>query len=186
MADIQQRFFEAAHDILAAEGYGGLKQAAVCARLEVTTGAFYHSFTSWDAFVEAFLDDWHQQRTTVHAAFARSQADPIQQLRALSRAGITLRHKSEGAIRVWAGVDPRVASVQRAVDRERFGVLRDALQRLLGDRKEAARYAAWGMNILTGYEQTPYLQSPADLRWQFGRLLELATMRTSKGLRPGV
>jgi len=52
------------------------------------------------------------------------------------------------------------------------------MQRLLGDRKEAARYAAWGMNILTGFEQMPYLQSTADLRWQFRKLLELATAGT--------
>lgn len=180
MADIRQRFFEAAHDVLAADGYGGLKQAAVCARLGVTTGAFYHAFKGWDAFVEALLDDWHQERTTVHAEFARAQADPTTQLRALSHAGVTLRHKSEGAIRVWAGVDSRVARVQRAVDRERFGVLRDAMQRLLGDRREAARFAAWGMNILTGFEQMPYLQSTADLRWQFGQLLELATARAEQ------
>ena len=177
--DLHRRFFEAAHDILASEGYGGLKQAAVCEKLNVTTGAFYHAFRSWDAFTEAMLADWHQERTTVHAQFARAQEDPITQLRSLSEAGVTLRHRSEGAIRVWAGVDARVAQVQRAVDEERFGVLRDSFQRLLGNRKEAGRFAAWGMNILTGFEQMPYLQTTADLRWQFRQLLELARVGAS-------
>jgi len=174
-SDLHRRFFDAAHDILAAEGYGALKQAAVCARVKVTTGAFYHAFRNWDAFTDALLKDWHQERTTLHAQFARAQSDPIKQLRSLSEAGVTLRHKSEGAIRVWAGIDPRVASVQRAVDEERYAVLRDAFFRLLGARREAARFAAWGMNILTGFEQMPYLQATADLRWQFRKLLELAS-----------
>ncbi|HSV40456.1 MAG TPA: hypothetical protein VLI04_16965 [Nocardioidaceae bacterium] len=176
-SDLHRRFFDAAHDILASEGYGGLKQAAVCAKLDLTTGAFYHAFRNWDAFTEALLNDWHQERTTVHAQFARAQNDPIVQLRSLSEAGVTLRHKSEGAIRVWAGVDPRVGTLQRAVDEERYAVLRDAFYRLLGDRTEAARFAAWGMNILTGFEQMPYLQTTADLRWQFRMLLELAASR---------
>jgi AcrR family transcriptional regulator len=178
-SDLRRRFFDAAHEILASDGYGALKQSAVCQRLGVTTGAFYHAFRNWEAFTEALLTDWHQERTTVHAQFARAQDDPIKQLRSLSEAGVTLRHKSEGAIRVWAGVDPRVAEVQRAVDEERYGVLRDAFYRLLDDRKEAARFAAWGMNILTGFEQMPYLQTTADLRWQFRMLLELACARAT-------
>jgi len=172
--DLRSRFYDAAHEILSSEGYSGLKQAAVCARLGVTTGAFYHAFRNWDMFTDALLADWHRERTTVHAQFARAESDPIKQLRSLSEAGVTLRHKSEGAIRVWAGVDPRVAEVQRAVDQERYDVLREAFHRLLRDRKEAERFAAWGMNILTGFEAMPYLQSDADLRWQFRQLLELA------------
>jgi len=178
-SELRRRFFDAAHEILATEGYGSLKQAAVCRRIGVTTGAFYHSFRSWEGFTDALLDDWHRERTTVHAQFARAQQDPLHQLRALAEAGATLRHKSEGAIRVWAGVDARVATVQRAVDEERFAVLTEAMTRVVGDRREARRLAALGMNILTGYEQMPYLQTEADLRWQFRQLLVLATKATS-------
>lgn len=176
---LRRRFFNAAHDLLATEGYGALKQAAVCRRVGVTTGAFYHSFKNWDDFTAALLDDWHRERTTVHAQFARAQAEPLRQLRALAEAGVLLRHKSEGAIRVWAGVDPRVAVVQQAVDDERFAVLTEAMTRVVADRREARRLAALGMNILAGFEQMPYLQTTADLRWQFRQLLELATSRAS-------
>lgn len=172
------RFFDAAHDVLATEGYGALKQAAVCARVGVTTGAFYHSFHSWDDFTEALLANWREERTTAYAEHARSETDAIAQLRALSVAGVGLRHRSEGAIRIWAGVDERVAAAQRAVDEERFAVLCDGFLRLLGNRREAARYAAWGMNVLVGFEQMPYLQSTADLRWQFRQLLDLARARS--------
>ena len=172
---LRRRFFDAAHDLLATEGFGALKQSAVCKRVGVTTGAFYHSFKNWDDFTTALLEDWHRERTTVHVHFARAQAEPLRQLRALAEAGVTLRHKSEGAIRVWAGIDPRVAAVQRAVDDERFAVLTEAMARVVTDRREARRLAALGMNILAGFEQMPHLQTSADLRWQFRQLLELAT-----------
>ncbi|MDT5106509.1 MAG: hypothetical protein QOI25_4022 [Mycobacterium sp.] len=42
----RQSYFDAGLDVLSDLGYGGLKLAEVCNRLGVTTGSFYHYFTS--------------------------------------------------------------------------------------------------------------------------------------------
>ena len=44
-------------------GYGGLKLAEVCHRLGVTTGSFYHYFSSWPAYTRELVAHWVQERT---------------------------------------------------------------------------------------------------------------------------
>jgi AcrR family transcriptional regulator len=124
--DLKERFFEAAQEILATDGYGGLKLAAVCKSLRVTTGAFYHAFGSWNEFTGEFLDNWRRERTTLLIELARAAGDPVVQLEMLRQATVELRHGGEAAIRVWAAVDPTVAGVQMQVDQERCGAGRYA------------------------------------------------------------
>ena len=45
-----ESYFETGLDVLSDLGYGGLELAEVCQRLGVTTGSFYHYFTSWSAY----------------------------------------------------------------------------------------------------------------------------------------
>lgn len=175
-ADHSKRFFDAAYDILSTEGYGALKQAAVCQRLGVTTGAFYHSFKNWQEFTEALLDDWLRERTQLIAEVARQLEDPVNQLETLREAAVSLRHRSEAAIRIWAGTDPRVAEVQLAADEGRFEVVLEVMRKLVGD-EDAARFAWWGLNVLVGYEQVSYRQTPDDLRWQLDQVLQAAADR---------
>lgn len=171
--DPGKRFFDAAHEILSTEGYGALKQAAVCKRLGVTTGAFYHTFSSWQEFTDALLDDWLRERTQTIVEVARRLDDPINQLDILREAAVGLRHGSEAAIRIWAGTNPQVAAVQLAVDEGRFEVVHEVMAKLVGP-EDAARYAWWGVNVLVGYEQVSYRQTPEDLRWQLEQVLQAA------------
>jgi len=171
--DLKERFFDAAQEILATDGYGGLKLAAVCKRLKVTTGAFYHAFGSWNEFTSEFLFNWRRERTTLIAELARSADDPAGQLEALLGATLELRHGSEAAIRVWSAVDPEVGAVQRQVDSERYEVVLEAMTKLAG-KKDAARFANWGLNVLVGFEMSTNEQSPADLEWELRRVLEAA------------
>jgi len=110
VSDSRERFFDAGQEILATEGYGSLKLAAVCQALDVTTGAFYHSFTNWSDFTSELLENWRRERTTLIAEVARSAGDPVKQLQSLLAATLELRHGSEAAIRIWAAVDPAVAA----------------------------------------------------------------------------
>ncbi|MFL6108962.1 MAG: TetR/AcrR family transcriptional regulator [Marmoricola sp.] len=174
--DLKERFFDAAQEILATDGYGGLKLAAVCKRLKVTTGAFYHAFGSWNEFTSEFLHNWRRQRTTLLVELARGAGDPVGQLESLRRATIELRHASEAAIRVWAAVDPAVAVIQEQVDQERYEVVLEAMQKLVG-KKEATAYADWGLNVLIGYELSTGAQTPADLEWQLTQVLSAALAR---------
>lgn len=166
-------FYEAAQDILSTDGYGALKLAAVCRRLQVTTGAFYHSFGSWQEFTDALLAHWRNERTTLMIEVIRRQSDPVTQLQVLAGAGSDLQHRAEAAIRVWAGVDPRVGEVQRQVDEERYGIVLEAMTALVG-AEHADRFTKWGMSTLVGYEQLSDHYAREDLFWSLQQILEVA------------
>ena len=51
-------------DVLAELGFGGLKLAELCARLGVTTGSFYHYFSSWSSYTRELVEHWRQASTT--------------------------------------------------------------------------------------------------------------------------
>jgi AcrR family transcriptional regulator len=172
-SDLRGRYFGAAHDILANEGYGALKLAELCDRVGVTTGAFYHVFASWQVFTSAFLEDWLRERTKLTAELTLRLSDPVDQMETLLEAALGLRHRSEGAIRVWSGVDPAVAKVQAAVDRGRYALVLEVMKHAVGGRI-ASRYARWGVNVLVGYEQATHPQTVKDLRWQFEKILQSA------------
>lgn len=171
--DLKDRFFDAAQEILATDGYGGLKLAAVCKRLKVTTGAFYHAFGSWNEFTSEYLRNWRRERTTLLAELSRGANDPAEQLERLLAATLDFEHQAEAAIRVWAAVDAGVAEVQRLVDADRYEVVVEAMTKLVG-KKEAPRYANWGVNVLIGFEMSTNDQTPADLEWELRAILEAA------------
>src|SRR6516162_8183588 len=56
-------YFETGLEVLSDVGYGGLKLAEVCNRLGVTTGSFYHYFSSWPAYTRDLVSYWVQDRT---------------------------------------------------------------------------------------------------------------------------
>ncbi len=172
--DPQRRFFDAAFDILATEGYGGLKLAPLCRRLGLTTGAFYHSFESWQQFTDALLDHWLQDRTLRLADLARAEPDPAQRVEMLLQVGVGLPHRAEAAIRVWAGIDPTVRALQSAVDSERLAAVTEAFEGVVKDKREAARLGHAALYLVIGYEQAA-AQEPDALEWGL-RLLQRRAM----------
>ena len=78
MASVVSResYFETGLDVLSDLGYGGLKLAEVCHRLGVTTGSFYHYFTSWPAYTKELVTHWMQQRTVLVIEAVRGETDP--------------------------------------------------------------------------------------------------------------
>lgn len=170
---LQQPWFEAAQEILSTEGYGALKQTAVCKKLGVTTGAFYHSFGSWQEFTDAFLENWRRERTTQLIELAQSQGDPVAQLQLLAGVSSDLRHRTEAAIRVWGSVDPRVGAVQRSVDDDRYNVVVAAMAELVGP-DHAEQFAVWGLSTLVGFEQLSDRFSSDDLFWSLSQILSAA------------
>ena len=63
-------------EVLSDLGYGGLKLAEVCNRLGVTTGSFYHYFSSWSAFGQELVAYWVHARTVRVADNLRAEPDP--------------------------------------------------------------------------------------------------------------
>jgi AcrR family transcriptional regulator len=155
----RDEYFATAMALLAAEGHGALKIGALCRSLEVTTGSFYHYFGSLDGFVEAFLEDWEQERTARVIALANVPSDPTERIARLKQLALDVEHDSEGAIRAWANSNSRVAEVQKRVDQERFDALREVVYGVVPDRERAEMLAVMGISMLVGL---PMWRSPVD------------------------
>lgn len=170
----QRRFFDAALDLLGEEGYSGLKLTRLCRRLGLTTGAFYHSFAGWRAFTDALLEHWYAERTLAAAERLRDEPDPARRLDLLLAAALDLRHGAESAIRVWAGVDPRVRDVLDRADRDRLDLTAAAFADLTGDPARARRLAQTALALLVGHEQLGAVQDPDTLAWALRAIRRLA------------
>ncbi|KRC54138.1 MULTISPECIES: TetR/AcrR family transcriptional regulator [unclassified Nocardioides] len=168
---LRDSWFDAAHQILATEGYGGLKLAPLCKRLGVTTGSFYHSFDNWQDFTDSLLANWLRERTELLAEIARQDPDPIKRLQLLISNVVAFNHRAEAAIRVWAGVDDKVGAIQRKVDEGRYAAALEALEALVGPDL-APGFAVWGLSTAVGYELLSDAHPPERLQWALGRLLE--------------
>ena len=165
------RFFVAAMEILAEDGYGGLKLADLCLRVRVTSGSFYHHFDSWQDFTRQLLENWREERTLRVAELARAEVDPAERVELLLRFGVSLPHSAEAAIRVWSGVDPFVAEIQESVDRERLDICTQALEALTDDPNVASDLALAAFYLLVGFEQSTVDRDARELE-RFLRILQ--------------
>ena len=144
-------------------GYGGLKLAALCHRVGVSTGSFYHSFDSWQEFTRQLIKSWRLERTLLYLELARLEVDPAERVELLLRAGITLPHSAEAAIRVWATIDPEVGAVQESVDRDRLAAATEAIEALTDDPVAAKDLAQAAVYLLVGFEQSTGDRNPRVL-----------------------
>lgn len=167
----RELFFQAGFDVLAESGYGGLKLAAVCRRLGVTSGSFYHYFTNWSAYTGQLVAHW-QKGMSVRLESARVEPDPRHRLDRMIKGALTLPHGAEAAIRVWASIDPQVRTAQAAVDRLRFDAVFESALQVLDNRRQAEMFAAWSIYLLVGYEQALLPRNPDGLEWLVTELLE--------------
>ena len=168
----RQAYFETGLEVLAELGYGGLKLARVCNRLGVTTGSFYHYFTSWPVYTRELVQHWLNARTVVHVEFVRAIPDPRERLTSLIQIGLALPHGAEAAIRCWSSADPAVHAVQIEVDRQRFDILYESALEVLGQERQAEVFAGWAMYLLIGYEQSVLPRDSAAFAWIADHLLD--------------
>ncbi len=171
---LSTRFFDQGLELLAEQGYAGFKLVPLCQALEVSTGAFYHSFTSWKDYTTQLLEYWKLERTTRLVEMAEANPEPGDRLDTLLLMTIDLPHRAEAAIRVWSQTDPDVAEVQRSVDQERYRVIYPAFLELVGDPKLAEHFSRTGMYLLIGFEQAESLQSKETLRWSLQQVKDAA------------
>ena len=165
------RFFAAGMEILAEDGYGGLKLADLCLRVRVTSGSFYHHFDSWQDFTYQLVEHWRDERTLRLVELARAEVDPAERVELLLRFGVSLPHSAEAAIRVWSGLDPFVAEVQESVDRERLDITTQALEALTDDPNVASDLALAAFYLLVGFEQATGDRDARELE-RFLRMLQ--------------
>lgn len=148
------KYFELGLDLLAEVGAKGVTIDALCTRLQVTKGSFYHHFSGVRDFMSQLLlywEDRYGQRLAREALAARGPAELIPRLK--HGACYDVHHEAESAIRALAHFDPAAAEVQRRVDEGREQLLVDAYVGA-GMAPESARTVARiGMAILIGTQQ---------------------------------
>ncbi|MFD6894677.1 TetR/AcrR family transcriptional regulator [Rhodococcus sp. NPDC060086] len=144
--------YDAAIDMLAANGAGRLKVTTLCRHAGVTTGAFYHYFDGWESFKLEFLDYWSAHLTEHFAQLAQEEPDPEARLGLLVDFACALPHRAEAAIRSWSVSDDDVARSLTVVDDMRLAIATDVLVGVFEDRERAERVAAFALCFLTGYQ----------------------------------
>jgi AcrR family transcriptional regulator len=133
----REDYFELALLILDESGFPGLSASALCDRMAVTRGSFYHHFDSFEAFVGGLLSYWerHYSRDLITGAAAVDEISAM--VKRQVQQAVSLPHGAEVALRAWATINPQVAAAQRRVDRLRH----DGLTRSLVDHGVARAIA---------------------------------------------
>jgi AcrR family transcriptional regulator len=157
----REEYFGTAMSMLAGEGHGALKIGALCKRLGVTTGSFYHYFGSLDGFVDALLEYWEREQTIRLVQLARVPVDPVERVHRMKELALTLPHDAEAGIRGWSKSNTAVAVAQKRVDTEREEALRDVIGGIVPNGPKAELLALIGITLLVGLQQW---RTPINLR----------------------
>jgi AcrR family transcriptional regulator len=168
----REAYLEMGLDVLSELGYGGLKLAEVCARLGVTTGAFYHYFPRWSSYTSELVEHWRHSSTSQLVEQIRTQPDARLRIDRIIDAGLHLPHRAEAAIRAWSSADADVHAVQAEVDRQRHEITRQSAMEILHDERLADLFASWAVYLLIGYEQSTLPDDKAGLEWIVTQLLD--------------
>ncbi len=179
-------YFETGLEILADNGFGGLKLAEVCARLGVTTGSFYHYFPNWSAYTRELVQYWMQDRTLRLAAVFRAESDPRKRMPLIIREVLSLPHNAEAAIRAWSSVDPYVLKIQTEVDQQRFNFVYEVAMEIVHDPRQAEAFAQWCMYVLIGFEQATLPRDPHIFEWIILRTLDTLESGVFTSVPPAV
>ncbi|WP_052424941.1 TetR/AcrR family transcriptional regulator [Streptomyces fulvoviolaceus] len=146
----RREFFEAASSILADEGVDGLNAVALCARLGVTRGSFYHHFDSLAVFKDAYLDHWEN-------VVSQERLDLVdRELGFDARSDVSIRNaesaefRTEMAFRAWAVSDSAVRDMLQRIDRRSVEVVRTSLLRAGMTSRQSTVYANMAVSIYAG------------------------------------
>jgi AcrR family transcriptional regulator len=164
------KYFELGLDLLAEVGAKAVTIDALCTRLQVTKGSFYHHFTGVRDFMSqllAYWEDRYGQRLAREALAARGPAELIPLMK--QGACYEVHHEAESAIRALALSDPEASEVQRRVDQGREDLLTDAYVDAGMATDTARNLARIGVAILVGTQQR---ERPVDRDQLFGLLEE--------------
>lgn len=145
-------------DLLAEGGVSAVTIAALCDRLGVTKGSFYHHFASVPDFHLALLATW-EQSTYEGIDVARAVTDSHKRLSVLKELGVAAHHEAESAIRAWARSSEPAAAVVRRVDAAREQNLVESFRAIGIPRTRARHLARIGLATLIG---TQSLERPVD------------------------
>lgn len=173
----RKAYFSAAFAILGTRGPEALTIAALCKRLRVTKGSFYHHFTGMPDFVDALLRDWEEgfQKMLDETA---GISDPVRRLEVTAHHTMVIPHETEAALRAWGFSDSTVGAAVRRVDRAREQTYTASLAMVIDDPARCQLLAHMGVSLLIGLQQR---ERPID-RERFMRI-GLEWIETNIGIK---
>ena len=147
-------YFDVALQVLEESGFPALTASALCDRMGITRGSFYHHFESFDAFVDGLLEHWEQTYSRDLISLTADVPDLVDKLRRQAELAISLPHGAEAALRAWGTINSHVAEAQRRVDVLRIKELSRSLAEHGIPADLAAVYAAFLLNALIGAQMS--------------------------------
>jgi AcrR family transcriptional regulator len=166
------QYFATAMDILGESGPEGLTIAALCGRLRVTKGSFYHHFGGLGEFVHRFLAWWVGESVELVRQM-EAEEDNRRRLELASEHALAFRHEAEAAIRAWGHSVPEVAAAVRGVDGVRQDYLAWAFRELGVTRADAQFFARLSVDLLVGRQSREQPVDVGQLSTAFNRVREM-------------
>ena len=159
-----ERYFEEALALLGEQGSQALTIAAMCERLDVTKGSFYHHFSGMPAFCDELLAYWEREHSDRLIALSLAESDSSLRITSITEMAVNLPHASESAIRAWGRSSPDVAAVVERVDQHRERHVVESLESLGLPPERARIFARLALDLLIGIQTREVPPSPTRAR----------------------
>ncbi|MDX2937746.1 TetR/AcrR family transcriptional regulator [Streptomyces ipomoeae] len=166
----RREFFGAASSILADEGVEGLNIVALCARLGVTRGSFYHHFDSLADFNDAYLGHWENVVSQERLERVDREVGFDERSEVSVRIAESAEFRTETALRAWAVSDDAVRDMLRRVDRRMVAVVRTSLLKAGATERQATVYANMAVSMYTGLGGREQAADPQLIREMYSEL----------------
>lgn len=111
----RESYFLAAWALLAEYGSTGVTVAALCERVGVTKGSFYHHFADMSGFVAAFAKRWQAWVEHLIDSYL-AEPDLLRRCELTINSHILLVQGANCAVWAWSRTEPALAEAVRAVD----------------------------------------------------------------------
>jgi AcrR family transcriptional regulator len=144
-------WFAPAFEILSAAGPEALTIAALCRRLRVTKGSFYHHFSGMPQFVEALLRHWEDEFAAILDEVA-GVSDPAHRFELTAHHVHSMQHDAEAALRAWGYRDAVVGAAVARMDRARAQNYANTLALVIDDPQRCRLLASMGTAVLIGLQ----------------------------------
>ncbi len=133
----RRRWLDEGLALLAASGVNGVTIEALCDRLGLSKGSFYHHFKGMAGYRTALLEHFEERETEAFIDLVERLPtdDGAQKLRELIKAVVAdeLHDALEPQVRIWASQDEVARECLERVDRKRGEYLRRQCRAVAGD-----------------------------------------------------
>ena len=127
--------------IIEEDGVASVTIEKLCARLNLTKGAFYHHFKNIEGYVKALMDFWLEENTLMFIEQADAMKTAKEKLQALVRLSASSKYRCESRIRGWGYMNGIVREYVKRVDDLRLNYL-EGVNRDYGYESDYARKVA--------------------------------------------